>query len=446
MSVGSFLLTLIAIFAAAKLFGELAERIGQPAVLGELVGGVVVGVSGLHLVDPHSEIVHLLAELGVVLLLFLIGLETDLSKLLSVGPSAFLVATIGVAVPFVGGYFTGVALGLPAMVSVFLGAALTATSVGITARVLSDLGHLKDKSSQIILGAAVVDDIMGLIILTVVSTVASGKGVTVASVSKTIAVAFGFVILAVLIGSKLAPYLIAVVAKLRVAKAIFFASIMFAFALAWLANLVGSALIIGAFAAGLVLARTDRGHDIEREVHDIAQFFVPIFFVAVGAAVDLTAFNPFQAETRQYLIIGLLLTAVGIVGKLLSGVGAFGKGVRKIVVGVGMVPRGEVGLIFAQIGLSAGILATGLYSSVALMVMLTTFVTPPVLRVLLTPRGADADAKEIGEYVMETFDDRPADPAPESSPVRTSNVLVEPGDIAGPESAPDVTPHTHRKE
>ena len=127
-------------------------------------------------------------------------------------------------------------------------------------------------------------------------------------------------------------------------------------------------------------------------------------------------------------------------------VGAFGKGVRKIVVGVGMVPRGEVGLIFAQIGLSAGILATGLYSSVALMVMLTTFVTPPVLRMLLTPRGADADAKEIGEYVMETFDDRPADPVPESSPLLTSNVLVEPGDIAGPESAPDVTPHTHRKE
>jgi Kef-type K+ transport system membrane component KefB len=406
MSVGAFLLSLIAIFAAAKLFGELAERLGQPAVLGELVGGIVVGVSGLHLVDSHSEVIHLLAELGVILLLFLIGLETDLGKLLSVGPAALAVASVGVALPFAGGYFVGMFLGLPTMVSVFLGAALTATSVGITARVLSDLGHLKDKSSQIILGAAVVDDIMGLIILTVVSSLAAGTELTVFSVSKTVVVAFGFVIVAVLVGSKLAPYLMATVARLRVARAIFFASVMFAFALAYLADLVGSALIIGAFAAGLVLARTDKGHQIEREVHDIAQFFVPIFFVSVGAAVDIKAFNPMNADTRQFLIIGLLLTLVGVVGKILAGAVAFGPGVKKMVVGVGMVPRGEVGLIFAQIGLSTGILASGLYSSVALMVMLTTFVTPPALRFLLAPQKPDHEAKEIGDYVMDTFEDR----------------------------------------
>lgn len=400
MKIGELLLVLIAIFGAAKLFGELAERLGQPAVLGEMIGGIVIGVSGLRLVNPHMEVVHLLSELGVILLLFLIGLETDLQKLLSVGGSALLVAVIGVAVPFAGGYWVGHALGLPTMVAIFAGAALTATSVGITARVLSDLGHMRDKSSQIILGAAVVDDILGLIILTVVSSIAGGKPLTIFSVTTTTVVAFGFVIVAVVVGSKLAPWLISMVAKLKVAKAVFFGSVMFAFALAWLADLVGSALIIGAFAAGLVLARTDKGRQIESEVHDIAQFFIPIFFVSVGAAVDLRSFNPFQSESRHFLIIGLMLTAVGIVGKLLAGLGAMGEGVRRIVVGVGMVPRGEVGLIFAQIGLSTGILVSGLYSSVALMVMLTTFVTPPVLRILLPPRSPD-ESGGVSDYVME---------------------------------------------
>ncbi len=151
-----------------------------------------------------------------------------------------------------------------------------------------------------------------------------------------------------------------------------------------------SALIIGAFAAGLVLAKTDRGPDIEHEVYDVAQFFIPIFFVSVGAAVDLKTLNPFDPASRQYLVIGLLLTAVAIVGKLCAGYAAFGKSIRKLVVGVGMIPRGEVGLIFAQLGLSTGLLSTGLYSSVALMVMVTTFAAPPVLRVLLEKRKPDA--------------------------------------------------------
>src|SRR5690349_18504080 len=162
MTISGLLLSLLAIFAAAKLFGELAERIGQPAVLGEMIGGILVGVSGLHFVDPHAPVLHLLSELGVVLLLFLIGLETDLHRLLSVGVAAVSVAVAGVALPFVAGYGVGAMLGYPTTVAVFLGAALTATSVGITARVLSDLGHLKTNESQVILGAAVVDDVLGL--------------------------------------------------------------------------------------------------------------------------------------------------------------------------------------------------------------------------------------------------------------------------------------------
>lgn len=383
MTIGQFLLTLIALFGFAKLFGEIAERIGQPAVLGELVAGVVVGVSGLHLVDPHNETMHLLAELGVILLLFMIGLETDLGKLLSVGASSFSVAVVGVTLPFVFGYLAGHVLGYSTVLSIYLGATLTATSVGITARVLSDLGHLHDPESQVVLGAAVIDDVLGLIILAVVEGLAEGHELGFFAITKITVIAFGFIIVAVIVGNLLAPTLIRLITKLRVGKALFFASVMFAFALAYLAESAGSAMIIGAFAAGLVLTRTEKAEQIEREVHDIAQFFVPIFFVAVGAAIDLKTLNPFDPGARKFVIIGVVLTVVAIIGKIVAGWAAFGKKLRKVVIGVGMIPRGEVGLIFAQIGLAAGLLDSGLYSSIAMMVIVTTFVTPPLLRVLL---------------------------------------------------------------
>ena len=405
MTVSGLLLSLLAIFAAAKLFGELAERIGQPAVLGEMIGGIVIGVSGLHLIDAHDPVLHLLSELGVILLLFLIGLETDLGRLLSVGGASASVAIAGVVLPFAAGYGVGAWLGYPTPVAVFLGAALTATSVGITARVLSDLGHLKSDESQVVLGAAVVDDILGLVLLSVISSVAAGEPLTVGSVTKIFVIAFGFVVLAIVIGSFLAPKLIRIIERLRVAKALFFTSVMFGFALAYLADAVGSALIIGAFAAGLVLAKTDRGRDIEHEVHDVAQFFIPIFFVSVGAAVDLGALNPFRPESRRFLLIGLLLTVVAILGKLLSGLAVGRRPLRKLVIGVGMVPRGEVGLIFAQLGLSAGLLSAGLYSSVALMVMVTTFVTPPVLRALLAKQPPQDDESALGDIVTEAISD-----------------------------------------
>lgn len=372
-----------------------------------MVGGIVIGVSGLHLIDAHDPLLHVLSELGVLLLLFLIGLETDIRRLLSVGGASLAVAAAGVALPFGAGYGVGAWLNYPATLSAFLGAALTATSVGITARVLSDLGHLKSDESQVILGAAVVDDIFGLVLLTVITAVAAGETLTVGGVGRIFAVAFGFVILAVVIGSLLAPKLIALITRLRVGKALFFASIMFAFGLAWLASAVGSALIIGAFAAGLILAKTEQGRDIEHEVYDVAQFFIPIFFVSVGAAVDLKAINPFAANTRQFFVIGMLLTVVAIAGKLLAGYFAFGRPLRKTVIGVGMVPRGEVSLIFAQLGLSAGLLSAGLYSSVALMVMITTFVAPPALRALLkkSATAPDDDESALSNIVNEALDD-----------------------------------------
>jgi Kef-type K+ transport system membrane component KefB len=408
MTISGLLLALLAIFAAAKLFGELAERIGQPAVLGEMVGGIVIGVSGFRLIDPHNSTLHLLSQLGVVLLLFLIGLETDLKRLLSVGGASVSVAVAGVALPFAAGAGVGILLGYPSTVAIFLGAALTATSVGITARVLSDLGHMKSDEAQVILGAAVVDDILGLVLLAVVSAAAAGEKLTTLAITKMFALAFGFVALAIVIGSILAPHLIRWIAHLRVVKALFFTSLMFAFGLAWLADLAGSALIIGAFAAGLVLARTERGGDIEHEVHDVAHFFVPIFFVLVGAAVDLRSLNPMNAATRPFFVIGLLLTLVAIAGKLLAGYAAFGRPLRKIIIGVGMIPRGEVGLIFAQVGLTAGVLTSGLYSSVALMVMATTFVAPPTLRVLLAKfrRQRDECDTAMANVVTEAMSDR----------------------------------------
>ncbi|HVR41187.1 MAG TPA: cation:proton antiporter [Thermoanaerobaculia bacterium] len=389
MTIADLLLALIAIFVAAKLFGEIAERLGQPAVLGELVGGVLVGVSGLQLVDPHQETIHLLSELGVVLLLFLIGLETDLKKLLSVGGSATAVAFVGVALPFAGGVALGHFLGFRMLVAVLLGASLTATSVGITARVLSDLGHLQDDESQVILGAAVVDDIIGLVLLTCIGTIAEGGALTFLGVGKIIVVALGFVLLAIVIGSQLASRLIRIIDRINMARGLFFASVVFAFVLAYFAHRAGSAMIIGSFAAGLVLARTHRGRDIQREVHDVAQFFIPIFFVVVGAAVDL------KAITREDLFLGLALTVVGILGKVAAGFVVWGKGLKRLVVGVGMIPRGEVGLIFAQIGLTTKLLNAGLYSAVALMVMTTTFVTPPLLRRLLVARAPDVREEDL---------------------------------------------------
>ncbi|MGZ4780184.1 MAG: cation:proton antiporter, partial [Thermoanaerobaculia bacterium] len=356
MTTSAFLLALIAIFVAAKLFGEIAERLGQPAVLGELVGGVIVGVSGLRLVDPHDTTIHLLAELGVILLLFLIGLETDVHKLVSVGGSATAVAVVGVALPLIGGVLFGRALGFSLMVSLFLGASLTATSVGITARVLSDLGHMHDDESQVILGAAVVDDIIGLVILTLLSTLAEGGELSAIRMGRVVFVAFGFVFLAIVIGSKLAPYLIRLIDRLHVARGIFFTSIVFAFALAYLAQRAGSAMIIGSFAAGLAIARTEKAKQVERQVHDVAAFFVPIFFVVVGAAVDL------RAMSVQYLLIGLGLIAIGIAGKVLAGYATLRRGLRRVVIGVGMIPRGEVGLIFAQVGLTTRLLNSGLFS------------------------------------------------------------------------------------
>ncbi len=394
-SVEGFLLLLAVILASAKLLGELAERIGQPAVVGELVAGVILGPSVIGFIDPTVPSLHLIAEIGVVLLLFGIGLETDLKRLLSVGGAAATVAVVGVMLPFVFGYLVCSALGLPLIPAIVGGAALTATSVGITARVFSDLGELKSAEGQIVLGAAVIDDVIGLVILAIVSDLVAGNAPTVLGVARATGIAFGFLAAVLLVGRIVVPWVFARIASTGKENTLASMALALAFLLAVAASRVGSALIVGAFAAGLVLAPTEQAHAIERGIVRLSNVFVPIFFVAVGAAVDVRTFG-----SREVVVLGIALTAVAIVTKLAAGWAPVWVRARKALIGVGMIPRGEVGLIFAQTGLAAGAVDAGEYSALMLMVLVTTFMAPPLLRRLLTKRSASAKAAESEESAV----------------------------------------------
>ena len=395
-SIPSLFLALAAILVAAKLLGEIAERFGQPAVLGELMAGVLLGGSVLGIVPTEgtgAEIIHLLAELGVVLLLFEIGLETDLKEMFRVGPASLSVAAVGVALPFAFGfaywaYLPHAASGGTAdltMSAIFVGATLTATSVGITARVLSDLGQMHTQEAKIIIGAAIIDDVLGLVILTVVSGLAAGASVEAFGILRVFAVAVGFLVVAVLVGRFAAPKLFDLVVRMRVRYVLLVFAIAFALGLSAAAALVGSALIIGAFAAGVILSGTNQFDTIEREVRPVASIFTPIFFVSVGASVNLGLLNPARDGAAGILGIAAALTALAILGKLAAGWAAPWVSFRRLVVGVGMVPRGEVGLIFADMGRRAGVLNEAVFGAVLLTVMATTFVAPPALKALFGP-------------------------------------------------------------
>jgi Kef-type K+ transport system membrane component KefB len=399
ISIPELFLALAAMLVAAKLLGELAERFGQPAVLGELIAGVLLGGSVLAIVPtegPAAEIIHVFAELGVLLLLFEIGLETDLREMFRVGTASLSVAAVGVVLPFVLGFAywaylphagTGGTTDL-STAAIFVGATLTATSVGITARVLSDLGQMNTQESRIIIGAAVIDDVLGLVILTVVSGIAAGTSMDAFGILRVLAVAVGFLVIAVLAGRFAAPKLFDRVVRMRVRYVLLVFAVAFALALSATAALVGSALIIGAFAAGIILSGTNQFDTIEHEVRPVASIFTPIFFVSVGASVNLGLLDPTREGSAGILAVAAALTALAIVGKLAAGWAAPWVKFRRLVVGVGMVPRGEVGLIFADIGRRAGILNEAVFGAILLMVMATTFVAPPGLKLLFGSSGA----------------------------------------------------------
>ena len=387
MQFHDLLIGLVIILLAAKLGGELMARLGQTAVLGELLAGVVIGPGVLGLVS-ETEILHALAELGVLILLFEVGLEADLSKLLKAGPQAGLVAVVGVVVPFAAGFGLMHGLGHPGLVAVFVGATLTATSVGVTARVLTDLGQLQDPAAAVVLGAAVVDDILGLLTLAVVTGIAATGRVSPGGIAFLGVKSVVFLVIAVLIALRRAPVLVGLIGRLQARGALVVSAVVFALAAAATAEWIGLAAIIGAFAAGLILSRTEPHAKIEDRIKPVADLLVPIFFVTVGMKVELSKLNPFAEGAQLGLALALAVVAIG--SKLVAGLAVYHPGTRRWPVGVGMVPRGEVGLIFAGAGLAAAVVAPDLYSALVVMVMITTFVAPPWLKALYRPAAATA--------------------------------------------------------
>jgi len=304
-----------------------------------------------------------------------------------VGISSFLVAALGVIGSFTMGWGAA-ALFLPGSspaVHAFLGATITATSVGITARVLSDLGRLKTAEGQVILGAAILDDVIGLVILSVVAGMTGGESVSFAMIARTTCVAFGFLAITVVVGRFVVTPLTHYSRKIDLPGTPTILALMLAFGLGWLADRVGSAPILGAFAAGLLVVGTPRFHDIEVGVTRLGHFFVPLFFVTVGAAVDVTVLNPIDPVNHRTLLIALMLSIVAVAGKFLSGYAPFWFKGKKSLIGAGMIPRGEVGLIFAAMGKGVGILDEGMFAAVTVVVMVTTFLAPPLLKYLAPP-------------------------------------------------------------
>jgi len=410
------LMSLVIIYLASKIGSEIAKRLDLPPVLGELVAGLIVGVSALRLIifpeggfeasdslvmstlqmlnqltpedvnsifDSQSEVISVLAELGVIVLLFEIGLESNLRELKEVGVQAIVVAFVGVAAPFAAGtiglmYFFHVA----AIPAIFAGAALTATSIGITSKVLAEIGQLKSKEGQIIVGAAVIDDVLGIIVLAVVASLAKTGEVDIKNVFILLISAIAFLFGSILLGGIFNKTFVALVEKLKTRGNIVIPAFIFAYFMAFIGNAIHLEAILGAFAAGLVLDETDARNELDELIKPFADLLVPIFFITVGARADLSVLNPMIPENRSGLLIAGFLLLVAIVGKVITGWVVFGQpNINRLAIGIGMVPRGEVGLVFAGIGTASGAIDKPLEVAIIIMVILTTFLAPPFLRV-----------------------------------------------------------------
>lgn len=389
------LLEIFFLLAAAQLVGRLFQRFGQPAVIGQLLAGIVVGPSLLGLVH-EGEIMAFLAELGAVFLLFMVGLEVRLRDIVSVGKEAVAVAILGVALPFGAGYAYGLFIGFEQLPALFLGTALVATSVGITAAVLQEIGVLSRTYSRIILGAAVIDDVLGLIVLAVVSGIAQTGSVEPGSIVQLSLLSLAFVGGAML--------LVPVVRRIPLDKlpfgGPFSVALTLAMGLSGLATAIGLAPIVGAFFAGMLLAEVQEEYQLAGPTHALELFLTPIFFAMIGVRLELgSLIEPMT------LAIGGVASAIAIVCKLAGGVGALTRGARQaVLVGVGMVPRGEVGLIVAAIGLSAGAVDQREYAVVLLVVLVTTLVVPFALRPLVNWAEASeaSDAADAGDAIQRT--------------------------------------------
>ena len=392
-------LSIAVILAVAKLGGEIAVRLRQPSVLGEILAGVVLGslshpfLEGLR-TDPSID---LLARLGVLILLFEVGLESTVRDVLQVGFASVRIAVLGTLGTLILGWGAA-AVALPAsstLVHVFLATAMTATSIGITARVLKDSGAARSREANAILSAAVLDDIFGLIALAIVTATvtqtAAGLAVTPWAIGWLVVKTVGFLALAIAAGVRFSPVLFRIMSRLHTSGALLATGLSFCFVLAWASDAIGLAPIIGAFTAGLILEESHSARFVERgeaslsvQVEPISSWLVPIFFVLMGMRADFSAlFHP-----RSLLLVALL-TVAAVVGKLACALGA-PRGTKRLAIAVGMLPRGEVSLVFASLGQTMGVIDAGQYSELVTVVIVTTLVTPAALRLQLKPRAVAA--------------------------------------------------------
>lgn len=397
-SYSELVLALAVTLVLAKLGGDLAVRLKQPPVVAELLVGIVLGnlsLVGIHATEPLRTLpgLAMLAELGVLILMFEVGLASTVREMLRVGWSSLLVAVVGVATPLFIGWL---ALSLIDVGGghqrLFVAASLCATSVGITARVLRDLGHERSLEARVILGAAVIDDVLGVVLLGVVAGLVGGdqgqKGASVGEVVRLCLTATVFLVGSLLLGGRLSPLLFRAAARLRSHDVMLALSLALCFAMAWGAEKVGMAAIVGAFAAGLLLEEAHFGRFIargeptlEQHLHPISSLLVPIFFIRMGLETDLRALG-----SGHVLLLAAVLTGIAIVSKQACSLGVLGRGIDRITVGFGMIPRGEVGLIFASLGASLiaadgkPVIGPDLYAALVTMVLVTTVVTPPLLK------------------------------------------------------------------
>lgn len=372
---------------SAKLMAELFERLRQPAVAGEILAGVIIGPSLFALASP-SEITSLLAEIGVIFLLFTVGLETKPASIFRVGKQAGVVAVLGVVTPLLCGWLLMKAWGSTGIEALFVGTAMVATSVGITARVLSGLGLLDAPTVRIILGAAVIDDILGLLVLAIVSSMAAGT-VNYFEILTTAGLAIGFTVFVALVGAPVVTRVAPSVQRMRGSQGIFIFGLVLCLGLSAAASFIGIAAIIGAFLAGMALAEgAEDSPKMHRQMSGVTEFLVPFFLVNIGMQLRLDVFRSWSV-----IVLCLLVTLVAIVTKLLGcGLAAMNLGIKRAAqVGMGMVPRGEVGIIVAQIGLSLAVIGAELYGVVLFMAVATTLIAPPFLKWLY---ASEAAAKE----------------------------------------------------
>lgn len=434
--VASLLVTAAIIFLLSLLLGELCVRLNLPTVLGDLATGIILGGSVLSILvfsevgtqanenllnllggvtgaEPETmlrayrfqmqEFINESANIGLLTLLFVTGLESDLPELIQVGTQAATIAVTGVVLPLVLGAIALITLfDIPTLPALFAGAAMTATSIGITAKVLQDLGRLRSPEGQIILGAAILDDILGIVVLAIALSLVETGSIEIINIISLLASATVFVLVAVLLNRYFCPILTPVVKKMQNTAALMLIAVIFLNLMSFTAIGIGLEALLGAFAAGLVLG----GMSIKDRLMELFEPFVyiytTIFFVTIGASVDLSVLNPLVPENRQGLVIAGCLIIIAIVGKIIAGFATFtNKPINRLAIGVGMIPRGEVGLVFAGLGAATGVLSESLDAAVIVMVIVTTIIAPLLLKLVFPPLRRDIVESEKAELIFE---------------------------------------------